>query len=64
MKGIVFTGDRKAEVREFPEPEPGPGEVLVRMKASSYCGTDMHFYRKGWDEMVSCARVSVDHPRP
>ena len=53
MKGIVFTGDRKAEVREFPEPEPGPGEVLVRMKASSYCGTDMHFYRKGWDEMVS-----------
>jgi threonine dehydrogenase-like Zn-dependent dehydrogenase len=53
MKGIVFTGDRKAEVREFPTPDPGPGEVLVRMAVSSYCGTDMHFYRKGWDEMVA-----------
>ncbi len=53
MKGIVFTGDRKAEIREFPTPEPGPGEVLVRMAASSFCGTDMHFYRENWDEMVA-----------
>ena len=53
MKGVVFLGDRKAEVREFPTPHPGPGQVLVRMKASSICGTDMHFYRKSWDDLVA-----------
>ena len=29
MKGVVFTGSRKLEVREFPVPEPGEGEVLI-----------------------------------
>jgi threonine dehydrogenase-like Zn-dependent dehydrogenase len=32
MKGVIFPGDRRAEVREFPKPEPGPGEVVVKMK--------------------------------
>ena len=27
MKGIVFLGDRKLEVRDFPDPAPGPREV-------------------------------------
>lgn len=52
MKGVVFTGDRQLEVRELPVPEPGPEQALVRMAASSICGTDMHFYRKSWDELV------------
>ena len=34
MAGVVFLGDRRLELREFPVPEPGPGQVLVRMKAS------------------------------
>lgn len=53
MKGIIFKGNRRSEVREFPTPEPGPGEVLVRMKVSSICGTDMHFFRKTWEELVA-----------
>ena len=53
MKGIVLLGDRKAEVKEFPVPEPGPTQVLVRMTTSSICGTDLHFYRKSWDELVA-----------
>ena len=52
MKGVVFTGNRQLEVRELPDPEPGPEQVLVRMAVSSICGTDMHFYRKSWDELV------------
>jgi propanol-preferring alcohol dehydrogenase len=52
MKGVVFTGDRQLEVRELPVPEPGPEQALVRMVASSICGTDMHFYRKTWEELV------------
>jgi threonine dehydrogenase-like Zn-dependent dehydrogenase len=42
MKGLVFLGDGKMEFRDFPEPVPGPDEVIVRMKASGMCGSDLH----------------------
>jgi len=45
MKGVVFLGDQKLEIREFPKPEPGLGEVLIEMKASGLCGSDLHMYR-------------------
>jgi len=45
MKGIVFTGNRGVEVRDFPVPEPGHGEALIRIKASGICGSDLHVYR-------------------
>ena len=45
MRGVVFLGNRKLEVREFPDPKPGPGEVVVAMKASGMCGSDLHPYR-------------------
>ena len=45
MRGVVFLGERKLEIREFPVPVPGPGEVLVKMGASGICGSDLHPYR-------------------
>ena len=45
MRGAVFLGNRKIEIRNFPDPTPGPGEVVVRMKASGMCGSDLKFYR-------------------
>ena len=47
MKGVVFTGSRTCEVREFPIPEPAHGEVLIRILASGICGSDLHVYRAG-----------------
>jgi threonine dehydrogenase-like Zn-dependent dehydrogenase len=41
MKGVVLPGNRRLEFREVPVPEPGHGQVLVRMKASSLCGSDL-----------------------
>ncbi len=41
MSGVVFLGNRRLEQREFPVPEPGYGQVLVHMKASSLCGSDL-----------------------
>ena len=41
MTGVVFLGNRRLELREFPIPEPGYGQVLIRMKASSLCGSDL-----------------------
>jgi 2-desacetyl-2-hydroxyethyl bacteriochlorophyllide A dehydrogenase len=45
MQGAVFTGDREVELRTFDDPEPGPGEVIVAVKASGMCGSDLHYYR-------------------
>src|SRR6201994_2281872 len=46
MRGVVFTGGREIELMEFPDPTPGPGEVVVEMKASGMCGSDLHQYRR------------------
>jgi threonine dehydrogenase-like Zn-dependent dehydrogenase len=45
MKGVVFQGDRKLEILDFPDPTPGPGEVVLEIKASGMCGSDLKFYR-------------------
>jgi threonine 3-dehydrogenase len=36
-----------AELVQRPIPEPGPGEVLLEMEATSICGTDYHLF--SWD---------------
>ncbi len=54
MRGIVFTGDRTLELSEVPDPAPGPLDVVLEMKASGLCGSDLKFYRapKGADPAV------------
>jgi (R,R)-butanediol dehydrogenase / meso-butanediol dehydrogenase / diacetyl reductase len=51
MRGVVFTGDRTLELAEVPDPTPGPADVVLEMKASGLCGSDLKFYRapKGMD---------------
>lgn len=41
MRGAVLPGKAQVELREFPTPEPGNGQVLVRMQASGLCGSDL-----------------------
>jgi threonine dehydrogenase-like Zn-dependent dehydrogenase len=45
MRGIVFLGERELELRQMPDPAPGPREVVVEMKASGMCGSDLPPYR-------------------
>ena len=45
MKGVVLLGDRTLEIRQFPDPTPGPGEVVLDIKASGMCGSDLKYYR-------------------
>ncbi|MCE8442500.1 alcohol dehydrogenase catalytic domain-containing protein, partial [Rhodovulum sulfidophilum] len=42
MKALIYTGPRLLELRELPDPEPGPGEALIRVEAAGICGSDMH----------------------
>ncbi|HRD75470.1 MAG TPA: zinc-binding dehydrogenase [Hyphomicrobiaceae bacterium] len=45
MKGVVFPGNRQTEIRDFPDPTPGEEEVVLEIKASGMCGSDLHIYR-------------------
>jgi threonine dehydrogenase-like Zn-dependent dehydrogenase len=45
MRGLIFTGNRDAELQEFPDPHPGPGEAVIHIRASGLCGSDLLRYR-------------------
>src|SRR5438105_1714321 len=45
MRGIVFHGERELELVTSPDQAPGAGEVVVEVKASGMCGSDLHIYR-------------------
>lgn len=47
MQGIVLPGDRTARVESRPLPEPGHGQVLLRMRASGICGSDLSYIWSG-----------------
>ena len=60
MQGIVFMGDRKLELRTFEDPTPGPGEVVLEIKASGMCGSDLKFYRSPAGEAMKALGFSSD----
>ncbi|MFD6222287.1 alcohol dehydrogenase catalytic domain-containing protein [Nocardia asteroides] len=49
MKGILFPGNGTTVLKDFPDPEPGYGEVVVKIRASGMCGSDLHFYHGAFD---------------
>jgi threonine dehydrogenase-like Zn-dependent dehydrogenase len=46
MKALRTIGERQVEVVDLPVPHPEPGEVVVEMKATGICGSDLHPYRR------------------
>ncbi len=47
MDGVVLPGNSTVEHVTLPVPEPGPGQVLLAMRASSICGSDIRaIYRE------------------
>jgi len=47
MQGLTLPGDSTVRFGDYPVPDPGPGQVLVKMKASSICGSDIRaIYRR------------------
>lgn len=42
MKAIRFHGIGDLRIDELPDPEPGPGEVLIAIEAAGMCATDTH----------------------
>jgi 2-desacetyl-2-hydroxyethyl bacteriochlorophyllide A dehydrogenase len=44
MKQAVMTAPGEIEIREVEVPNPGPGEVLLRIQRIGVCGSDVHVY--------------------
>jgi len=55
--GKAITGNSvwrhpKLEIRDWPDPAPGPKEVVLEVQACGVCGSDMHFYETDEDDYV------------
>ncbi len=47
MKAAILEDRGVISYRDVPQPEPGPGQLLLRVRAASICGSDLHRYTRG-----------------
>lgn len=70
MQAALITGPSRVELREFPDPRPADGGVVVDIAYCGVCGTDVHAYTSGrrytpaicgheWTGTISAAGRSV-----
>ncbi len=52
MKAVLFYAPGDIRYGEIDRPQPGPGEVLVEIKAALTCGTDLKTYRRGHPVLI------------
>ena len=52
MRAVVFHGPGDLRQEEVPWPEPGPGEIVVKIEAALTCGTDVKTLRRGHPVMI------------
>ena len=45
MKAVVFQGVGELHVEDVAKPRPGPGEAVIRVTATTICGTDVHIVK-------------------
>jgi D-arabinitol dehydrogenase (NADP+) len=44
MKAVVYDAPRSFSIKEVPTPEPGPGDVRIKVIQVGVCGTDLHIH--------------------
>src|SRR4051812_14968779 len=47
MRAAVLHAQRDLRIEDVAAPQPGPGEVAVRIEAGGICGSDLHYYFDG-----------------
>lgn len=52
IEGFNIWRHPRLELKEVEQPKPGPGEVLIRVKACGICGSDIHFYETDEDDYI------------
>ena len=61
MRAFQITGPQKTELREVEQPEPGPGEVLVKVGAAGACHSDLHIMHQPAEEFAFPAPMTLGH---
>ncbi|OKO92139.1 phosphoesterase [Bradyrhizobium sp. NAS80.1] len=47
MRAVVIHAPKDLRIDSFPDAEPGPGEVRVKIANGGICGSDLHYYHHG-----------------
>jgi L-iditol 2-dehydrogenase len=47
MRAAFLNTDRELYLNDIAMPEPKVGEVLIKLKYTGICGSDLHYYREG-----------------
>ena len=48
MKAAMLYGVKDLRIEDIEVPKVGPGEVLVKVKAATTCGTDLKIFKRGY----------------
>jgi len=58
MRASVLRDGRMVYRDDVPDPEPGPGQVLVAVRSCGICGSDLHFAAHGAEVLSLTDRMS------
>ena len=61
MMAAVLYGKEDLRLERVAIPQPGPGELLVRVGAALTCGTDLKVYRRGYHAMMLNPPIPFGH---
>ena len=61
MKAIRLLGKERIELQDIPAPEISEGEMLVRIRAASICGTDVRMFRNGHRNISETNPLTLGH---
>ncbi len=61
MRAAILYGKEDVRLESIPVPEPGPGELLVRVRAALTCGTDVKVYRRGYHAKMLRPPIPFGH---
>jgi L-iditol 2-dehydrogenase len=61
MMAAVLYGTEDLRLERVAIPQPGPGELLVRVGAALTCGTDLKVYRRGYHAMMLTPPIPFGH---
>jgi L-iditol 2-dehydrogenase len=61
MRAARLYAKEDLRIEEVPVPEPGAGEVLLKVKASAVCGTDIRMYRNGAKAATPASPLVLGH---
>ena len=64
MRGLFFTGDSNVEIMDIKKPTPGSGEVILKMKSSGICGSDLKNLRASKSEKDAEGELVVPGHEP